>query len=242
MHSRGIMKIIAHRGFSGAYPENTMLAFRKAVEAGADGLEFDVVATKDSKLIVFHDHELKRLTGVKGKVASKYWSEIEKLRIGTEKIPLLRELLEYLKTTTLPIINIELKIDGFEEELLEVVWGSGLEDRIIISSISSKIIEKIRTLDPDLRLAYLLDNRPDRLRTLGRLHEKVKLYSVHPFHKRPLSTRRLVERAKKMGLKVYAWFLRGTNNIGRVKELARLGIDGVITDYPSDAIKAVKKN
>ena len=62
------MKILAHRGYSSIYPENTMLAFRKALEFGADGIEFDVQLTQDDQVVVIHDLTTERTTGVEGKV------------------------------------------------------------------------------------------------------------------------------------------------------------------------------
>jgi glycerophosphoryl diester phosphodiesterase len=232
--------VIAHRGFSGHYPENTILAFRKAIDAGADGIEFDVRATRDRALIVFHDSNLKRLCGIKEKISDKNFAELEKIKVADENIPLLRSVLEFLKKSPLSLIILEMKVRGFEEELLELIWGLELSEKIIVSSIDKRIIGKIRSLDPDLKLAYVLDNRPDKIRTWMALHKKIRLYSLHPFHNRPLSTKLMVSMAKKRGLKIFPWFLRGHKKISRILYMKKLGVDGVMSDYPDEAIKAFR--
>ena len=72
------MKVFAHRGSSGTYPENTMLAFEKAVEEGCDGIELDVQLTKDGQVVVIHDEELERTTGTKGFVRDYTLEELKK--------------------------------------------------------------------------------------------------------------------------------------------------------------------
>jgi glycerophosphoryl diester phosphodiesterase len=233
--------VIAHRGYSGRYPENTMLALRKAVECGCDGIEFDVRATKDSRIVLFHDETLKRLCKVKGRISSMRLADVQKLDVSGEKIPLLDEALDFLKSTSIGIINIEVKVKGYEEELLELVYSRNLDDNIVFSSQYSSVLEKLRELDPEIRLGYVVDNRPDKWRILRRLSKKIKLYSLHPFHNRPISNKLFVRAAKKRQLLVLAWFLREYKSLKRMQKLKNLGIDGVITDYPEEVISLLKK-
>ena len=125
------MDIIAHRGFSGAYPENTMLSFQKAVEYGADGIELDVHLSKDGELMIIHDESLKRTTGIDGFVFDYTRSELERINAGKTKndefgftpIPSLEEYLSMIKGTGL-YTNIELKTapvcyPGIEEKTID---------------------------------------------------------------------------------------------------------------------------
>ena len=80
------MNVVAHRGYSGVYPENTMLAFRKAVEAGSDEIELDVQLTKDGTLVVIHDEKVDRTTDGTGAVRDLSFAELRKLDAGTENI------------------------------------------------------------------------------------------------------------------------------------------------------------
>ena len=142
------MEIIAHRGYSGKYPENTMLSFRKAVEAGADGIELDVHLSRDGEVMIMHDEALKRTAGREGYIWDYTRAELEGISAGKTKddsygftpVPSLEEYLSMIKPTGL-YTNIELKTapvyyPGIEEKTLELVSRFGLLDRIIFSSFN----------------------------------------------------------------------------------------------------------
>ena len=156
--------IFAHRGFSGYYPENTMLAFQKVVEETvADGIEMDVQLTKDGEVVIMHDETLDRTTNGTGNLRDYTLAELKMLSVGVnvkgilprQTIPTLREYLAWMKTTNL-ITNIELKTsifeyDGIEEKLLALVREFGLEDRIIYSSFNHYTVKRIKELAPDAK-------------------------------------------------------------------------------------------
>ena len=132
----------AHRGFSGQFPENTMLAFEKAVEAGADGIELDVQFSKDGELVIMHDETLNRTAGVDGFVKDYTLEQLKAMdvsgkwgdRYGSMEIPTLREYFEHFKD--LPVItNIELKTGifpypGIEKRTLEMIRDEKLLDNV----------------------------------------------------------------------------------------------------------------
>ena len=101
------MKNFAHRGFSGKYPENTMLAFRKALECGADGIEMDVQLTKDGELVVIHDERVDRTTNGTGNVRDYTLEELQKLdasyiyseEVGFQTIPTFDEYCRWVAGT-----------------------------------------------------------------------------------------------------------------------------------------------
>ena len=107
--------VFAHRGFSAAYPENTILAFRKAIEAGADGIELDVHLTKDDEIVIIHDETVDRTTDASGEVRSFSLenlrrfdaSAIKKGAFAFEPIPTLREYFDLVRDLPL-VTNIEL--------------------------------------------------------------------------------------------------------------------------------------
>ena len=108
-------KIFAHRGFSSKHPENTMPAFEAAVEAGAHGIEIDVQFTSDGRIVITHDEVLERTTGREGYIFASTYDDLNELNFSNPfpgyaptKIPLLSELLEYLKDKD-TLLNIELK-------------------------------------------------------------------------------------------------------------------------------------
>lgn len=135
---------IAHRGFSSKYPENTLIAFQKAIEAGADGIECDLRQTADGKLVLFHDDHLNKLCGVPGSVEEKNWSELKDLKVKSkERIAQLDELLDSLPSTS--FINIEIKKTPEAASLakkLETLLKaySSREGSILISSFCEKTL------------------------------------------------------------------------------------------------------
>jgi glycerophosphoryl diester phosphodiesterase len=121
------MKIAAHRGYSGLYPENTMLAFKKAAEAGADEIELDVHLAKDGTVVVIHDESVERVSGTKGWVRDFTFEELKKLNVGQaawgdkfgfNSIPSLDEYFSWVKNTEI-VTNIELKNGFFYYDGLE---------------------------------------------------------------------------------------------------------------------------
>ena len=119
-------KIFAHRGFSGKYPENTMLAFEKAVEIGVDGIELDVHLTKDNVLVIIHDEDIKRTCNGEGLVRDMTYEQLKKFDAsatftgvyGFCGIPTLKEYFDLVKDTDI-ITNIELKTGVFEYPTIE---------------------------------------------------------------------------------------------------------------------------
>ena len=136
-------KNFAHRGFSGKYPENTMLAFRKAVEAGVDGIELDVHLTRDGQLAVIHDETVNRTCGVPGRVRDMTMEELRSLdaaylwrgQVERCPIPTLEEYFDLVRGESL-VTNVELKTNvyeypGIEQKVWDRIRAFGLEDRII---------------------------------------------------------------------------------------------------------------
>ncbi len=160
-------KNFAHRGFSGKYPENTMLAFSKAIETGCDGIELDVQLTKDNELVIIHDEELKRTTGHSGMVKDFTLVELKHfdagsgfgVEFGFNPIPTLREYFDYISDKSV-LTNIELKnsilpYKGMEEAVAALIQEYGLTNRIIISSFNHFSVCKCKKLLPDVRCAFL---------------------------------------------------------------------------------------
>lgn len=159
--------IYGHRGDSGTYPENTMLAFRKAYEAGADGIEYDVHLTRDGVPVVMHDENAVRTTGTNRLIRDMTAEEFFRLDAGTIKNgvfgyqapPSLDELLAYCKSVGLRS-NIELKTGvfeypGIEAKVIALLDRYGLRDTTLISSFNHYTIRRVRELAPDIRVGLL---------------------------------------------------------------------------------------
>jgi glycerophosphoryl diester phosphodiesterase len=159
--------IFAHRGASGYCPENTLAAFKKAIQLGATGIETDVQLTKDGRVVIIHDESLARTAGLNQLVKDTDYEELATLDAGgwygaefqDERIPTLEQLLELLKPTDI-ILNIELKNGVFpypdlEQKVIDMVRNSQMTDRVIISSFNHYSLVLCKQLAPEIRTGIL---------------------------------------------------------------------------------------
>lgn len=160
--SRENIYVAAHRGWSAAYPENTLEAFQKALELGVDQLEFDVRITKDAELVVIHDATVDRTTDGTGKVRDLTLAQLKQLDAGVKKapafagarIPTLRELLELVRNHPTVTLDVELKeypVEGWEEvaysvcdRVIRILEEYGFGQRCVLNTFSGKLHEYIR--------------------------------------------------------------------------------------------------
>ncbi len=231
------MKVYAHRGYRGKYPENTMLAFEKAVEVGADGIELDVQLTKDGEIVIIHDETVDRTTDAKGFVKDFTLSELKKLdagrikngAFGFQEIPTLGEYLNFAKKHNI-ITNIEIKsavyyYEELEEKTLDMVKEYELGNKIVFSSFNHMSINLLKKLAPEIRGGALLEYID--LGNPGYYCKKHGFDSFHPDH--ATFTKEDMENCKKHGIEVNVWTI---NDMGVLEKLYEWGCDGVISDYP----------
>lgn len=179
-----ILKIlnIAHRGYSGKFDENTMLAFEKALEYKADGIETDVQLSKDNIPVIIHDETLNRTTDGTGYIKDYTLAELKRFRTKNgEEIPTLKELLELVAKSDLKVLNLELKnsifpYEGLEEKVLEMIYEYNLKEKIVISSFNHLSLVKLRTLDKEIILGALTDS------TLANVPKYLKDIDVQCYH------------------------------------------------------------
>lgn len=162
------MLLFGHRGYSDKYPENTMLAFTKAIEDGFDGIETDVHKTKDGKLVLCHDEKIDRTSDGKGYIKDKTYEELLQYDFGcktkykNQRIPLLKELLELCKGKKI-LINIEVKTnkiqyDGIEFETYQMIKDMDMLNQVIFSSFYLESLFKLREINNKLYLGYLFED------------------------------------------------------------------------------------
>ena len=224
------MEITAHRGASAFYPENTMAAFRGALELGADWVELDVQQTRDGQLIVLHDTDTKRTTGVRGKVWNMTYEQISKLDAGSsfssafagEPIPLLSEVAEFARDTGLRL-NVELKPTGhetdFEQGVIDVLRACDILDRCVITSQVYSVLENVKACDGTVTTVYVTSlayGNIDRLSAAD--HFSINSASA---------TKRLVSHVHNTGKQIYAWTVNTKSGIDRMIER---NVDNIITD------------
>ena len=236
------MKVIAHRGFSGLYPENTMLSFIKASETACDGIELDVHLTKDNQLVIIHDESIDRTTDGTGLVRDYTYEELTKFnasalyegKYGFNKIPSFEEYCLWVKDEDL-FTNVEIKTDRFyyediEEKLIEIIRKYGLEDKIIFSSFNPLSIIKCKELAPEIECGLLTSK--GGVDNAGYLASKFNIEYYHPGI--ASITDETVENCQRYGVKMNVWTVNDAEGLHKLYSWAT---NGIITDYP-DVCKA----
>jgi glycerophosphoryl diester phosphodiesterase len=226
---------IAHRGASGITPENTRVAFVKALDLGADMIEFDVQLTRDEVAIVFHDETLDRTTNGSGRVAQTDFSVISGLDAGSwfgasfadHEVPTLEEVLGLLSDRT--GLNIELKPDTRVERLVRRVVTAVARfecfEAVIFSSFEAAALRSLRKLVPDARIGVLCQR--GELPGALALADELGAVALHPAV--TMVDTDLVREAHARDLSVYPWTV---NEPGEIALMRALGVDGMFTDYP----------
>ena len=161
------MKVWAHRGASMVAPENTMAAFAKAHELGADAIELDVHRTADGVPVVIHDETVARTTNGRGYIHSGSFAWVRSLDAGSrfhpnfrgEQIPSLEEVLAFVRSTSMSL-NVEIKnnqvlYSGIETEVVQLLDQYKMIDRTVLSSFNHDSVKKVRALREDLSVAFL---------------------------------------------------------------------------------------
>jgi len=231
--------LLGHRGAAGEAPENTWPAFEAARNAGMHGFEVDVLMTRDRQAVVVHDLTLKRIAGGRGAIQSMAWSDLSRLDVGShfhprfagERIPLLADVLETYGQSM--ILDLEIKGlnplgEGLEEMVVQMVRERGLLNRVIVSSFNPIIIRRVRALQPDLRTGF--NYIEDGIANLRRVWFKPFL---HPFSQHPQPRQvdeHYLQKQHKKGVWVIPW---GVDDPAEIERLLALGVDGIISDYPT---------
>lgn len=226
----------AHRGASGRYPENTILAFEKALEFGANGIETDVQMTKDGILVLMHDEMVNRTTDGIGFVKDYTFSEIKKLDAGSyfskeyvnEKVPSVEELLLMVKGKNI-ILNFEIKnniieYQKIEEKLLDIIYRYGMQRNVIISSFNHYSMVKIKKLSSEIKTGLLY---MENLYCPSKYAKYVGAEALHPYYYS--LDKEIVKEVKQEGILINTFTVNDTNYM---KYLIELGVDGIITNYP----------
>ncbi|MGG1241507.1 glycerophosphodiester phosphodiesterase [Bacillus cabrialesii] len=240
-------KIFAHRGASGQYPENTMLSFEKGIEAGADGIEFDVQLAKDGRIVVIHDERLDRTTSLKGFVKDTAYDVIKTANAAANhdqtysdtKVPLLEDVLSWAEKKNF-LLNIELKnsvirYEGMEEKVLEAVKRFNLEERVILSTFNHESLALCARLAPHIERAALTS---DVLYQADRYITSIPASGYHPRLNSPGTADEVLKKMRNSSIKVRPYTVNRPEDI---KRLIEAGADGIFTDFPAKAAAIVKK-
>lgn len=229
---------IAHRGLSARYPENTLVAFKGAIDAGAQMIELDVCLSKDRQLVVIHDETVDRTTNGTGAVNSLTLKQLSRLDAGSwfdprfkaERLPTLAQVLEAVKGHLL--VNIEIKPEAFEaqrpadaveRQVLDRVRETKMHGDILVSSFQWQVLENLREMEPRIALGLLSDVPADQ--HLRHWYQRIKGISWHPDYR--VLTQSQVDTLHDLGARVFPYAVNGKID---TRGMLAMGVDGLIVD------------
>ena len=228
---------IAHRG--GLWDdaaENTIEGFRRCADLGLDWIETDVHASRDGVLYAVHDPDLARLAGRPERLGDLDARTLDRIELtGGGRLPRLADVLEELPGVS---FNIDVKADRSTASTVRLIHAMDIGHRIRLASFSTRRLARLRAALPGVRscagtaevAAFLLAGR----RAAHRFDPDLDAFQVP--HRRSgitVVTRRFVDRAHAAGLLVHVWTV---NEPAHMRELAALGVDGIVTDHPARAL------
>ncbi len=244
------MWVIAHRGASGSAPENTMAAFRKAVELGAGFIETDLQLSRDARLVALHDDTLDRTTNGHGPVSAMTLEQLRRLDAGSwfrdgesqgspsfagERIPTIEEILAFGREHEIGL-HLEVKPtgpSGAEHAIVGALRAAGEIARTVVLSFSPSVLKRLQQLEPLVMTGFLFSDRfPAAIATA------VDAGARQLLPRTDRVTRELISEAHAQDLKVVTWT---ANSPEEMQKMISAGVDGIITDYPEHLVEMVRR-
>jgi glycerophosphoryl diester phosphodiesterase len=239
--------IIAHRGASAYYPENTLPSFEGAIAMGADMIELDVQLTSDKEVVVFHDEKISRCTDSRGRIADHTLASLKKLDAGSwfnknftnTRIPTLAETLDICKNKI--AVNIEIKTEavnkmffgGIEEKCLKIVEQSGMREHVVFSSFDPRALMHLKLIDNTVTAAILFEKKFYGYKLPSNIMELVGAdvfnCSSKEFNKKWLVNTKL----NNIPVNIYT-----VNDAKNMRKFLKMGVNGIFTNNP-DILKRV---
>ena len=227
--------IIGHRGASAVAPENTMAAFREAIAAGADGIEFDVRLTRDGAPVVIHDNTLRRTAGLPHHIGDLTLRELESLDVG---VPSLAQLFTLFEDNDLWLF-LEIKVDWRSEHVplaeacCKLIQEHSLTERVFVECFDLRVLQVVASTNSEIKTAALFEPglfKPSVLSDQLILNRATAIgASAVALHYR-IARGSLVQKAKDAGLAVAIWTVDDPTWIERARSI---GVDALITNNPA---------
>jgi glycerophosphoryl diester phosphodiesterase len=233
---------VAHRGASYLAPENTMASFNLAWKLGADAVEFDVHLTRDGKLAVSHDKDLKRITGQKLVIAESTLSELQALDVGRwkgaqfagERVPTIDQVLATVPEGKRLFIEVKVGPEAVPA-LVEAVRASGKKPaQLVVISFNADALAEAKRRLPELKMYYLAGQKQDEktgkwtppLDEVLRTAKQIRADGVD-VQAKPTFDAAFVSKAREAGFEVHAWTV---DEPDLARQLIALGVDGITTN------------
>ena len=227
------VEIIAHRGASGAAPENTLASMERAIADGADWVEIDVLETADGEVVVTHDRDLMRVAGVNLAIADATYEQLQGIDVGSrfasefadQRVPRLADVLELCKGRVRVVIELKYfgRDERLEERVVEIVEAAGMESEVVVMSLNYGGVQKMRSLRPDWRLGLI---------TAVAIGNLTRVDADFLAVNGGLATALFIRDANAAGKDVYVWPIYDRIEVAR---MVGRGADGIITNDPAVA-------
>ena len=247
VQERGYLRI-GHRGAAGLEPQNTLRAFRRALNLGVDAVELDVQWTSDRQLVVIHDEDLAKATNGHGLVQEHTLAEVRTLDAGQgEGIPTLDVAFELLKGKTLVVVD--LKLLGYEEQVVRSITDHGMQDDVLVCSVLPEKLRRVRALAPTLLTAFSYPEDTGGASTkpylagvvraalaviratlpwrIGRMITEARADGTMLYHK--VVTPAVVRAIHRHGWLIGAWTVDTPAGIARMRDM---GVDSITSNRP----------
>lgn len=232
--------IVAHRGASGHAPENTIAAFERAVELGAQFIETDLHLTRDARFVAIHDPTLNRTTNGSGMVRDATLAELSRLDAGVwfdrqfigQRIPSLEDVLEFARKHDV-VFYLEIKYEaawGMHHALVAALQGGEAAARTVVLSFDPSTVASLRKLDTSMMVGLLVDDAK-----LDAVKTALEVGARQLCPRWDLVTRELVDEAHRADLHVVPWTV---NELSQMRTVIKAEVDGIMTDLP-DRLRAV---
>lgn len=224
-----------------------MAAFREAIAAGADGIEFDVRLSKDLVPVIIHDSTLRRTAGRSHRIASLTWNELKHVDVGSwfprgdfkgETLPSLEELFALFQNNDLTLY-LEMKCDSRSEHeplakaCCDLIVDFSFKERVIVECFDLRALEVIKRIDPEIKTAALFEpaiSKPSLLLDQRIIDQTIAVEASELALHHRLARKRLVQKARLAGLRVVAWTVDDPKWIARARSL---GVEALITNDPA---------
>lgn len=222
----------AHRGASAYSPENTMISFRKALQLGANGIELDLQRTKDEKIVIFHDKNIDKKSNGKGKISDYTYKELLDFDFGSwfdikykdERIVLFENFAKEFLSKNLTFA-IELKQEGIEKDVLDIIKKYATYDDIYITSFNFNALNNVRAIDPNIKLSWLIEDRIN----IDNISKLLEINGIQICPNAEDVTIEDIKLANKSGVRVRLW---GVSNEDIMRKAFNFNIDGMTVNFP----------
>jgi glycerophosphoryl diester phosphodiesterase len=235
--TRARTRVIAHRGFSGAAPENTIASVRAAIEIQADMVEIDVTLSADGHIVVIHDETLDRTSDGSGEVSQFTLAELKQLDAGSrfdpsfsgERIPTLEQVFTEVEGRIL--LNVEIKSEavarGIAGKVASAIREHGMIDQVVVSSFSPTALREMHSAAPEIRTAVLHNTKLHQGRDAVEIVTglRASVFNI----KRQRLTKKMLRRCREHDIPVGIYTV---NEPRRMRRLVKRGVDAIFTDHP----------